>query len=679
MLILCEKSSVAGEFSAALGGEKKQGYFVAGSTVITYCVGHLFELLSPEGYDPKYRKWAIEDLPIIPKAFQYNAIPSTAQQAKIVIGLLRRHAGDDVLIATDAGREGELIARIALHEAGIVDISRFRRFWVSQALTVDVILQGIKNAKPLSEYDSICAQGFARQRADWLVGMNLSRLMSIGNPPPVFSVGRVQTAVLSCVAARNTEVKNFAPVPYKELAATILSKDGVAIKALLENPKTGKQVFFDSDDDYLRVAVENCKNKSINSVDVQSIQKTKNPEKLLNITGLQKVAFKRFGLKPEETLSIAQSLYETHKCLSYPRTPSRVMGDNNIALFREKFELLKNDSPLSIFSDPSLICQDNRNIFDSSKLEDHHALIPLARLPSNANVNELNVFSIVLKSFFTVCMPPYVYKEKSLRFHVDVYSFTAKIREVLEKGWMSTGQNPDTQEGEDSEQEVSLFNERSCALGDLEINNKISVPKKDFAFDTLLAFMEQPKGQNGEMLTGLGTPATRAEIIKTLFTRGYIKEEKKKLYATERGNYLLKQLYADKNLAKMTDIGQTTEWEKQLYSNPMLFEQDIVKFISMCVKSDIVRPAYQQKPIGSCPLCESNVLETKWGYNCSDYKKCSFGIRKTIAGASVSAGDAAMLLAGQVTKPKNCKTLENKHFDACFALEHGKVTFLYIN
>jgi DNA topoisomerase-3 len=197
MLILCEKPSVAKDFAAALGAAGKKGYYQGDGIVITYCVGHLFELAHPEDYDPKYKKWALEDLPIIPEIFRYNVNTSVREQAGLVVELLRRHAGDEVLIATDAGREGELIARIALREAGIADIKRFRRFWVSEALSPEVIRLGIQNAKPLSHYNGISAQAFARQKADWLVGMNLSRLMSVGNPPPPFSVGRVQTAVAS--------------------------------------------------------------------------------------------------------------------------------------------------------------------------------------------------------------------------------------------------------------------------------------------------------------------------------------------------------------------------------------------------------------------------------------------------------------------------------------------------
>jgi DNA topoisomerase-3 len=677
VLILCEKPSVAKDFAAALGAAAGKGFFHAGKTIITYCVGHLYELFEPEGYDAKYGKWSLEDLPIIPETFAYSKNPQTSHQADIVNGLLKKHTGDEVLIATDAGREGELIARTAMLMAGSGDTSRLKRFWVSEALTLSVIQNGIKDAKPLSEYGNLSSQAFARQKADWLTGMNLSRYMSIGNPPPPFSVGRVQTAVLSAVAGRNTEVKNFVSTPYKELEAAVAAKDGVIVKPLLENPETGKTSFFSSYEDYLHTAFRECGNKPVDSVDVKPEEKKLKPPKLLNITGLQKEAFKRFGFKPEETLSLAQSLYEIHKCLSYPRTPSRVMGDNNVDLFREKFDLLKDSSALSVLSDPSLISAANKHIFNSSQLEDHHALIPLAPIPSSANGKESKVYSIVLESFFTVCMPDYIYNEKSLRFHISSYSFAAKIRETSQKGFKESIKKEDD---ESEEPEIPFFNENGCALSGLKTLEKFTSPKKEFAIDTLLAFMEHPRGEDEIKLSGLGTPATRAEAIKTLFIREYIKEDKKKLSVTERGRFLLEQLSGNEHLKKMADVSQTTEWEERLAKDPEAFIREIILYVTQCVKGGFPRAVFRQKSLGSCPFCKKAVFETKLGYGCSGYKdepKCTFMIWKTVAGASVSAEDASLLLIGQKTRFKKCKNKEGKAFEAAFALKGGKIDFIF--
>jgi DNA topoisomerase III len=686
MLILCEKPSVAKEFAALFKAGHRKGYYQAGETTVTYCVGHLYELLPPEGYDPKYKKWTLEDLPVIPSKFSYRESYSTSEQAEIVAGLLKKHKGDDVLIATDAGREGELIARIAMLMAGISDSGRFRRFWVSEALTPSVIEAGIRDAKPLSEYDLLAAQGFARQRADWLVGINLTRLMSIGSPPPPMSVGRVQTAVLAAVASRNSEVKNFVAVPYKKLEASVESKDGVAIKAYLENPRLGNASFFESDWPYVHAAVEDCKNNifGIDSVDATSKEKKIKPPKLLNITALQKEAFRRHGLKPEETLEIAQALYETHKCLSYPRTPSKVMGDNNVELFLEKFNLLRLDSSLSCFSDPSLIAADNKHIFNSAQLEDHHALIPLAKIPPSANEKEHKIYSIVLESFFIACMPDYVCNEKTLQFRVSKYLFSSKIRETVRKGWKEVVQEQKSDD-ESEEEEVPVFDESNCSILNIRMLDRLTKPNKEFAIDTLLAFMEHPRSSGDESikLAGLGTPATRAEIIRKLFASEYLREEKKSLYATDRGLFLLGALSKSEHLKKTADVAQTTEWESSLAADPKAFEREVAEYVALCVKGANAGPereTFRQASLGSCPLCKRPVYETKIGYGCSGYKetpKCSFIIFKTIAGASVSAADASLLLMGQKTKPKKCKGKEGKPFEASFALEGGNVKFLF--
>jgi DNA topoisomerase-3 len=680
MLILCEKPSVAKDFAAFFKAPYKKGYYQAGDTVITYCVGHLYELLPPEGYDPSYKKWSLDSLPITPSSFIYQVNEATSDQADTVMKLLERHKGGDVLIATDAGREGELIARIVLLAAGVTDISRFRRFWVSEALTASVIEEGIKNSKPLSDYNLLAFQGFARQKADWLVGINLTRFMSIGNPPPPFTVGRVQTAVLSSIAGRNHEVKNFVAVPYKKLEASITSKDGVVVKAYLENPRIGKTSFFESDWPYLYEAMENCRNSifGLDSVDEESREKKIKPPKLLNITGLQKEAFKRFGFKPEETLDIAQALYETHKCLSYPRTPSRVMGDNNAELFLEKFNLLKNESSISEFSDVSLITVNNKHIFNSSQLEDHHALIPLDKIPSSADEKEYKVYSIVLESFFTVCMPDYIYNEKSLKFHVSSYLFSSVIREAIQKGWKEIVKN---ENDDQDEEEVPPFDSSGCSISSLRVLELLTKPNKEFAIVTLLSFMEHPKseGNDSGKLSGLGTPATRADIIKKLFASQYLREEKKSLFVTERGHFLLDSLSKNPHLKKMADVSCTTDWESSLAVDPKAFEKEIAEYVSLCVKGGADRQAFQQPSLGLCPLCKMPVIETKIAYSCSGYKdtKCPFAIFKTIAGAAVSAIDASLLLTGQKTKFKKCKTKECKPFEASFFLEGGKVKFIF--
>jgi DNA topoisomerase-3 len=682
MLILCEKPSVAKEFAETLGCARKNGYYEGGGTVITYCVGHLFEPCGPEAYNPEMKKWRVEDLPIIPGEWKYEKTEGTGEQADTVLKLLKRHEREEILIATDAGREGELIARIVLREAGIREEGRIRRFWVSEALTAEVIREGMAEAKPLKEYEKISRQGYARQHADWLVGINLTRYMSIGNAGGVFSVGRVQTAVLSAVAARNAERAGFVPTRYIALKAEIEGKDGKRVSGVLINPRTGKAAFTEEERGYVEGAERYCRGRPDAEGEAEIERKTEKPEKLLNITGLEKEAYKRYGYSPEKTLDLAQSLYERHKCLSYPRTPSRVMGERNVELFREKYETLKQAYPeLSEYTDPSLIREDNRHLFNSAALEDHHALIPLRELPGEATEEEGNVYGIVLRSFFTACMPDYVYDEKKMKFTCGGYVFQAVIREVLEEGWKRTVRGAAAAAAEEIP-EVRGFDEKGCRIAETERENKKTTAPKDYSIDTLLAFMENPKGEGGEKLSGLGTPATRGEIIKTLKERGYVEEDGKKLIATEKGRYLLGELGKDGELKKLTEVGTTTKWEKELEEDPERFEEETGRYIRSCITGGKERGRYERAALGECPVCGKKIVEGKKNYYCEGYKGeegkkgCGFVIWKETAGAAVTAEDARILLEGKTTGIKKCVTKAGKKFRAAFKLERGGILSL---
>lgn len=679
MLILTEKSSVANDFAIALNAQKFAGYFATGNTIITYCQGHLFELCPPDFYDPKYKNWNITDLPIIPQKFCYSKTAAASSQTKIVIEKIKEHISDKIIIATDADREGELIARIVLEQAHLTDLSKCYRFWVSEALTPDVVKKGLENAKPLSAYDNLSAQAYARQHADWLIGMNFTRFVSTGNHE-VFSVGRVQTAVLCEIAKRNHEVKNFITKPYNELETSIKDSNGSIIKALLVNPKD-KKCAFEINSQYLSVAMEKCSGHRIDFAKSDSTLKTSKPEKLLNINALEKEAYKRFGYSPEETLNIAEELYNEHKCLSYPRTPSRVMGNSNAELFREKFELLKSTYPeISGFCNSNLITQENKHIFDSSKLESHHALIPLATLPETANQKQKNVFGIVIESFFRVCMDDYKFNEKTILFSCNGFTFKSIIKDTIQEGWKAYERRNVTAMTDDKKendiQEVRNFNENNCLITSLQKLDKKTTPPKEYSIDTLLTFMEKPKGETEEKLAGLGTPATRADIVQKLFKTGYITEDKKKLFATKKGLWLLTFLSKDKELAKIANVNQTTYWENELAVNPELFEQHIKEYVSVSMKPEI-KEVYVKESPGKCPLCGKDVTEQKKSWSCSGWKEnppCKFSIWKESFHTNISFEDARLLLSGKNTKVKTCKSNDGKSFKAQMKLKQdGKL------
>jgi DNA topoisomerase-3 len=687
VLILCEKPSVAAGFAKTLGCVAGKGCYRNEKYVITYCVGHLYRLWDPGEYQENWKKWSLENLPILPEKYRYKKNDTTADQADVVNSLLKSNKDKDILIATDAGREGELIARIALAEAGISDISRCKRFWVSEALTPEVITRGIRNAKPLAEYNGIAAQGFARQRSDWIVGMNMSRYITLawGNNEK-FSVGRVQSAVLAAVARRNAAVANFKATPYNELEITIKDKAGTGIKCLLIHPETQKTAFA-LKSPYLYQALVYAKlNRDSLEITREEKKKAQKPEKLLNLTALQKEAFKKFGYSPDETLETAQALYEKHKCLSYPRTPSRVMGNNNAGLFKEKFELLSAQyRQWSQFSVPGLITGDNKHIFNSADLEDHHALIPLAVLPGGASGREKNVYEIVVKSFFVVCMPDHTWKECVYIVKNGGYVYKAVTKEIIEAGWKKAFTE------EDEREETPALNRaldiKTCRIENIGVLDKKTSPPKDYQIDSLLAFMERPQAEDAGMkLAGLGTPATRAEIIKNLFERKYLIEDKKKLKATKKGVWLVKLLAGDLNLVKLTDAKETTAWETRLGENPEAFEKSIAEYVAACVQSKPrgAGEGYKRETLGTCPVCGEKINEGKKSYFCSAWnnpeKPCEFKIWKEIAGAKITPADAELLLERKKTGIKQCRSKAGKKFKACFGMskeKKGEIEFIF--
>lgn len=682
---------MAAEFAKALGCKSNGRYYTNGDYVITNCIGHLYRLWEPGDYDEKWKKWSLEKLPIIPGTFNYTKNVETASQADVVDRLLKAHHDKDILIATDAGREGELIARIVLEEAGIKDVSHCRRFWVSEALTPEVIKKGIVSAKKLSDYDKTAAQGYARQHADWLIGMNLSRFVTLGSRSgEKFNVGRVQSSLLASVVLRHERASHVISTPYQEGEITMRDGRGTQVKAVLQNPETNKSGFAVKSP-YLLKALDYVKTHNKGNdldVTVESTKKALKPEKLYNLTTLQKEAFRLYEFSPDETLKIAQSLYEKHKCLSYPRTPSRVMGDNNVGLFREKYELFKDQYPQwSQYSKAGLITEANRHIFNSAALEDHHALIPTACIPEGASSDEKKVFEIVVKSFFMVCMADYTWNEHRYTIRCGVYLFKAATKETLHQGWKQV-----TKDKSGDEQEIpesGLLDTKSCHITSAVLVDKKTAPPRNFQMNTLLAFMERPQAQAeeraGGKLAGLGTPATRAEIIKNLMDSHYMVEEKKHITPTPKGIWLIQRLKGNRELSRLAKVRETTAWETELECDPRAFEQSIISYIKHCVRHENLQDgAYEREGVGKCPLCGNEIYEGKKSFFCSSWndaeKPCKFTLWKSVFGTQVTGKDVKLLLAMKKTGVKDCMSKEGKKYKALLFLDReGKVKLEFKN
>lgn len=669
MLILTEKPSVAQSFAVALSipYDNESGCYSSDTIEITNCVGHLYELAKPEDYDESLKIWSFENLPIIPETYLYNQKDEAVKQSKKVSYLLKKHRNDKIVIATDADREGEVIARIVFEQAGLSDTSNCYRFWVSEALTPDVIKKGMDNLKPWSEYNELAKKGFARQHADWLVGMNITPYETLlAGHKITLPVGRVQTAILAAIAQRNNEIKNFVPTPYYQCQANLKDNNGNLLSAYLYNP-ANKKLFFTELNSYINQA-HNYSNTNKNiRIEVEKKEKTLSPPKLLSLTELQKIAAQKYDYSSSKTLELAQALYEKHKCLSYPRTPSSVLGDDDVSLFHEKYDLLKSRYSISKYCNPELISVSNRHIFNSKKLDSHHALIPLDFIPDGATQAEKNIYNIVLEHFFMSCMDSCIYEEKKMNIYNDEYLYKATAKTIVKAGWKEAEKElaPSGAKKENEEEDVITFDEKNCFLKNTEILKKMTKPKKEFTETSLLAFMENPTNEESdEKLIGLGTPATRGAILSKLEEYQYVIKQTKKYYATDKAYYLLKLLFKNNLTSKIASISQTTEWEKQLETDPEAFERYIISFIRECVKTHPEVEVYERPGLTQCPLCGRKVFEGQKSYFCTNINKepkCNFVIFKNSFGTNITQNDLVLLVSG---KPTSTKTLKSKNGNA---------------
>jgi len=699
MLILTEKPSVAKAFADALGVTRTEHYYENDEHCIVNALGHLLEDYLPEDYDPALKKWSLDGLPIIPDQVKYKPVEKTKAQLAVVKSCFTRHKNAPLLLATDAEREGELIGAEILDYVGFTNYTGAKRFWVSEALTPDVIKKGIANAKPLAEYKSYREQGFARQCADWLIGMNLTRLVTLKSNK-LLHFGRVQTAVLGAVYEREKSIANFTPQQYYEIQAVMDNEPCFPVKMINPDNKEYPTRFPDSESAHEKFFKNTIAEKGV-ITSLEKEKKTVQPPQLFNLTALQKEAHKEYGYSPEQTLDIAQVLYEKYKVLSYPRTPSCVMGDDDVKFFQETYEMLFDDykdvtelSDYLIGVDPSFISNDNKRLFNSAELQDHHALIPLGICPLNCSEEEAGIYYLVLQRFFNMLKPPYVYNSVSIDVDISGHKFIGNGIEVINAGWKSSselaknppnnitiiGENPDENEGL-PEDYSSLIQGNEYKVVSVKTLGKKTEPKKHYTFASLLQLMENPRSDDGKHLTGLGTPATRGAILQKLVDRKYVSLKGKNILISDDGKFLIENILKNDELAAFISVPETTRWEEQLHDNTAAFIESIKNFIRGAVKNTGME-TYQRekKSLGKCPLCGGDVYEGNKNYYCGNYKAdkfCRFIIWKEICQASVTQADVQALLAGKQTKVKKCVSKAGKEFNAKFELVAGKVEFRF--
>lgn len=684
-LIVAEKPSVGRTIAEVLGAsDEKKGYIEGSDCIVTWCRGHLAELANPETYDARYAKYNSDDLPIIPSAWKLTVGNGAADQYQIVKNLMLDSRVTEIVSATDAGREGECIFRYVYMLTGCQ--KPVLRLWTS-SLEESAIRQGFAELKPQAAYDNLFAAGFARAKADWLIGMNGSRLFSLKYfVKGGLTVGRVQTPTLAMIVQREQDIKNFVKKPYYIVE---LDCGFQASSERFEEKPAAEAV------------QEQCSGQTATVTAVNREKKTENPPKLYDLTTLQRDANRMFGYTAAETLSYAQSLYEA-KLLTYPRTDSNYITTDMEQTVTALVHSVLTGMTVASGMDPAE--PDIKRLIRDDKVSDHHALLPTAKAASTdlsaLPVGERNLISLVAARLIAAVSKPHIYEAVTVEINCAGNHFTAKGKTVLQGGWKSADQqmrdrlknnNTDTPEPDETENVLPDLSEgQTFENVPAVLVEKFTHPPKPFTEDTLLAAMERAGNDSYEEdagdieKKGIGTPATRAAIIEGLVRREYIIRKKKQILPTEKGTLLIGIVPESLKSAKTT-----AEWETVLQhierGSSVMNADEFIRNIEEQTRSLIRQyggtsaekennPFYQQKEreeIGICPKCGKPVVELPKSYACSSGKNgCGFMIWKTMSGKSVSAAQAKKILEKKKSDLiKGFQSKQGKSFDAYIVLK----------
>lgn len=567
-VILAEKPSVGRDIARVLKCSKKgMGYIEGDKYIVTWALGHLVTLASPEVYDEKYKAWKMEDLPMLPKVLKLEVIKQSGKQYNAVKQQMIRKDVNQIIIATDAGREGELVARWIIEKAHIN--KPLKRLWIS-SVTDNAILEGFKKLKNGKDYENLFAAAEARSEADWFVGLNVTRALTCKYNAQL-SAGRVQTPTLALIVDREEEIKRFIPKDYYTVSGT-----GNGIKFQWQK-KDGKISTFEEEEAKNIVAKVTGKKGEI--VDVHESDKKNYAPGLYDLTELQRDGNRMFGFSPKETLSIMQRLYDTHKLLTYPRTDSKFIPKDVVETLPVRLKAISLGQ-YSRFTSQILKngIKTSKSFVDDSKVTDHHAIIPTEQRVSLSTLSseELKIYDLVLKRFLSVMLPPFEFTQTTVKVNVNGESFIAKGKVVKAKGWKAVY---DRQENfEDShhdhhddvkEQMLPKVNKGdSVSFSSVDIHRGQTNPPARFNEATLLSAMENPQkyiklkseyaktlGETG----GLGTVATRADIIEKLYKTFYIEKKGNDVHPTSKGKQVIELVPEDLKSPILT-----AKWEKDL-------------------------------------------------------------------------------------------------------------------
>ncbi len=649
-VVITEKPSVARDIAGVLKiTEKKNGYIEGRGCAITWAFGHLVTLLDPGEYDPSLKKWRLDSLPFIPDTFQLKLIENrgVAEQFATIQRLCRE--AEEIVCATDAGREGELIFRYILTLSGCED-KPIRRLWLS-SLTPDAIQEAFKELKDGHAYDNLYAAARCRSESDWIVGLNATRYytvrhgrLSSSDDRVLWSIGRVQTPVLAMIVQRDDEILQFRPKPFWELTTRYRDVVFKHTGDRFEQPEKAQAL------------LDKITGQPFTVTAVAGKQKKEQPPQLFDLTTLQREINKSHGLSAADTLAATQNLYES-KLVTYPRTDSRYLSADMKPRIPNIFEQLKTMRAEQIEPLNLARLAFTSRIVDDKKVTDHHAIIPTGIVPRSLGANEQIVYEAVITQFIAAFYPVCVKKITTVSGVSSDVSFQAKGTQIIEPGWSALfpkkGKKQSSDDDEEDDQNLPDFKKGENGPHEPNLREGKTKPPRHFTENSLLGAMEAAgRWVDDDTLRealkerGIGTPATRAAIIETLLKRNYIRREKKQILATDMGRCLI-ALVQDP-LLKSPEM--TGEWEEQLKriergeTEAGDFMNGIIEYTRSLIASNSSARIDTDR-LGDCPLCGKAIIKGKTAYGCSGWKEgCSFVLDTEYKGLSLTPNQVQVLL-----------------------------------
>ena len=676
-LVLAEKPSVAMSLSKVIGANQRgDGYMEGNGYLVSWCVGHLVELSQPEAYDEKYAKWRYDDLPILPDHWRYQVSASTKKQFGILKKLMQRKDVESLICATDAGREGELIFRLVYHQCGCK--KPVERLWIS-SMEDSAIREGFQKLRPGTEYDALYEAALCRERADWIVGINATRLFSCLYGQTL-NVGRVMTPTLAMVVMRDAAIRAFKPEPFysAELKFRDFQAGGERMKEKAEAEK---------------LVAECCQAGSAIITKVEQKEKSEKPPALFDLTSLQREANRQLGFTAQQTLDYTQALYEK-KLVTYPRTDSRYLTDDMAPLVPELVSVIQQS--FQIQADvPAPV--NAAQVINSKKVTDHHAIIPtktaasydISSLPSG----EQAILTMSAVRLICAVGTPCLYAETVVEAECAGQKFRTKGKTATDIGWRRYAGKPseEAEKNAGASELPELSEGMTLELARVDLKEGKTSPPKRFTEDLLLSAMESASSDEfpaGVERKGIGTPATRAAIIEKLVQKGFIErrgdKKTKYLCSTDKGNALVTVVPE-----QIQSPSMTADWEEKLLKiehgeyDGDAFMGEISSMVSGLVKTyEAVKGADvlmqpERKVIGSCPACGSDVCETAKGWFCRD-KNCKFALWKEnrffqTLGKQMTEELAKQLVNQGKARLTHCYSRKsNRYYDTTVHVETGE-------